>query len=363
MDLIRKGLNQLPTVNLYDFEDKTNSNYESFFMEKKNGKLKFISNGCYQTRNSSTIWCIEQADALFSWPDFGKIKILTNDGFKTVKDTDVCCIELASTLFSHVDCCEIKIITNHSYAEALIPWLDFGKIKILTNDGYTDALFSWQDYGKIKIITNANYSKETEYEYSSSDDSYKNLVPDFNFCKWQEVGINDYVETCNEIKEAGKQTFLIDKVGWIGNFETHTNRMILKDLGRRFSGHLDIRSIDWTNKFGFMSMPELVKTYSLLLDIEGYGYSGRLKYLLFSLRPLLLVDRPQKEFFFEFLKPWVHYIPVNRDLSDLLEQVLWAKNNYHEALKIAKAAAEFAEKYCTREAAFQQWNKIIQEIS
>jgi hypothetical protein len=273
-------------VECYDYENKKSPDYESFIVEKKNGKLNFVSNGGFQTRNSSTIWCIEQADAIFSWPDFAKIKIVTNDG----------------------------------------------------------------------------YAEDNEYSYSRTDTKYKNLVPDFNFRKWPEVGVEDYAEACNEIKLAGLKEYTINKVGWIGNTETNLNRVKLMELGQQYKEDLDIMSIDWHNKSGYISMPDLVKTYSMLLDIEGYGYSGRLKYLLFSSRPLLLVDRLHKEYFFEFLKPWTHYIPVNRDLSNLMEQVIWIKMNYSEALKIAKAAAEFADKYCTREYAFEQWNKIIQEI-
>jgi hypothetical protein len=272
---------------IYDYEDRSSSDYESFTVEKIDGGLKFVSNGGFQTRNSSTIWCIEQANNIYKWPDFKQIKIVTNDG----------------------------------------------------------------------------YPNENDYSYSRSDNSYKNLVPDFNFCRWPEVGINDYEETCREIHEAGRQEFAENKVGWIGNLNTNENRKRLNDLGQQFSEHLAIRSIDWASKQGFVSMPDLVKTYSILLDIEGYGYSGRLKFLLFSQRPLLVVDRPHKEFFFEFLKPWVHYIPVKRDLSNLIEIVLWTKNNYSEALKIAGAAAEFASKFCTRDYAFQQWDNVIRDIN
>lgn len=94
----------------------------------------------------------------------------------------------------------------------------------------------------------------------------------------------------------------------------------------------------------------MVKTYSILIDIEGNGYSGRLKYLLWTLIPLLFVDRPYKEYFFEFLEEWKHYIPVKRDLSDLVEKTELCLLNYSRAQEIAKNAYEFSKKYLTREA-------------
>ena len=74
---------------------------------------------------------------------------------------------------------------------------------------------------------------------------------------------------------------------------------------------------------------------------------------------MLLVERKHKEWFFEWLKPWIHYIPVKKDLSDLLIQVKWIKDNYMTAIHIAKSAADFANEHCTRDAAFKQWDKLI----
>jgi hypothetical protein len=98
------------------------------------------------------------------------------------------------------------------------------------------------------------------------------------------------------------------------------------------------------------------------MDIEGNGYSGRLKHLLWSHRPLLIVDRPYKEFFFEFLKEWEHYIPVKRDLSDLVEKTQWCFNHYDKALQIAENAYHFSKKYLTRDACYDKWNNIISKL-
>lgn len=75
------------------------------------------------------------------------------------------------------------------------------------------------------------------------------------------------------------------------------------------------------NSTKYISLPELVSMYSILIDIEGNGYSGRLKYLLWSHRPVIIIDRPHKEFFFKYLKEWEYYIPVKQDLSDLIEKL------------------------------------------
>ena len=109
----------------------------------------------------------------------------------------------------------------------------------------------------------------------------------------------------------------------------------------------------------YLSMPELVKRYSILIDVEGGGWSARLKFMLWSHRPLMLVDRPHKEYFFEHLVPWVHYIPVKRDMSDLVEKTQWCFDNYGKALAIAENAYNFSKQHLTREACYAQWNKVV----
>jgi len=93
--------------------------------------------------------------------------------------------------------------------------------------------------------------------------------------------------------------------------------------------------------------------------MEGNGYSGRLKHLLWSHRPVIIVDREHKEFFFDKLEPGKHYIPVKRDLSDLIINIKWCLENEKESKIIAENAYQFSKLYLTREYCFKKWNDII----
>lgn len=221
-----------------------------------------------------------------------------------------------------------------------------------------DQLYKWPDFSKIDIFTH-DYQRTNELTYSTND--YSTMIPDFNFCNWKEVGLHDYEICTHEIDTLGKMPFEVNKVGWIGNIDTNIRRKKLFDLGKKHD-FLDIMSINWKSKQNYISMQDLVKKYSILLDIEGYGYSGRLKYLLWSHRPILLVDRPHKEFFYEHLVPWEHYIPVKRDLEDLIEKTKWCLDHYEKAKEIAERAYLFAQKHVTRQSAYQQWDRIIKKI-
>jgi hypothetical protein len=229
----------------------------------------------------------------------------------------------------------------------------------------TDELYNFNDFNEIKIYTEDYERNSNDYTYSKQN-SYSNLVPDFNFHSWPQAGINDYENFVKEIDDAGLKNYEIHKVGWIGNVNTNFRRNRMLEIGNNNKESFDIFSMDWIhtnnimlNSTKYISTPDLVKKYSILIDIEGNGYSGRLKHLLWSHRPLLLVDRPHKEFFFEHLKPWEHYIPVERDLGDLIEKTKWCFDNYEKAQQIAENAYKFSKLHLTRNACYDKWYNII----
>ena len=38
-------------------------------------------------------------------------------------------------------------------------------------------------------------------------------------------------------------------------------------------------------------------------------------------------DSDYYEYFYRELEPWVHYVPLKRDISDVVEKVTWAREN------------------------------------
>ena len=53
----------------------------------------------------------------------------------------------------------------------------------------------------------------------------------------------------------------------------------------------------------------------------------RLPYLLAGGSLVFKQDSEYYEHFYYQLKPWVHYVPLRQDLSDVEEKVLWAVGN------------------------------------
>jgi len=58
---------------------------------------------------------------------------------------------------------------------------------------------------------------------------------------------------------------------------------------------------------------------------------------------------PTKDYIHDHLLPWMHYVPVQSDLSDLMDKLDWAETHPAEARKIAETATEFMRQMGTPE--------------
>jgi hypothetical protein len=161
-----------------------------------------------------------------------------------------------------------------------------------------------------------------------------------------QVGIATFDQVATSIASASVAEPIYPSLFWAGA-ASHPSRKYLLTL-RNDSAHYDFREIVWDRKdpdrlssSGYVSLIDHVQ-FKYLLDVEGNGYSGRVKLLMFTRRPIFLQDRPYKEYFYSDLKPYVHYIPVKRDFSDLQDQLTWAEVNPEQCQLIANQALDYA---------------------
>jgi Glycosyl transferase family 90 len=88
--------------------------------------------------------------------------------------------------------------------------------------------------------------------------------------------------------------------------------------------------------------------YRTLFHFLSKGFTGRFPLLLRSGSVVFKSSR-YREWFTGSLEPFKHYIPVNYDLSDLVEKVAWAHSHPQEAERIAAESMKLAETAFRRE--------------
>jgi hypothetical protein len=92
-------------------------------------------------------------------------------------------------------------------------------------------------------------------------------------------------------------------------------------------------------------------SYKYLLDIDGNAFSGRF-YAFLQSRSLTFKLAVFREWHYEWLKPWLHYIPLSLQGNDWLEAVRFfssTKLGHNEAERIAMASREWANKVIRKE--------------
>lgn len=86
--------------------------------------------------------------------------------------------------------------------------------------------------------------------------------------------------------------------------------------------------------------------YKYILDIDGNSVSWtRLPFIMIGGAVPLRPESEFKQWFHGDIKPYVHYVPIKDDLSDLVEQIEWLRQNDDKAREIQENGLAFAKKH------------------
>lgn len=253
----------------------------------------------------------------------------------------------------------ISVGGYESKNESTIRQIQLADLKYNFSD-FPCTIINTDDVDHIKEFYN---TRVLSYSTSKGRSTYKFTCPDFTFDHWKQVNINDYMEICNEISKMGQNKPETDMLGWRGA-ATHKNRDVL--VKKHDNKNIDAIFIWWDRKnpnklkcHNYVSIPDHAKKWRYLIDIEGRGWSARTKFLFFSRRVLFLQDRPFKEYYYPKIIPWVHYVPVKRDLSDLTENLNKIKNDLDLEKFICEESYKFATENLTRDACLYRWKTLL----
>ena len=109
-----------------------------------------------------------------------------------------------------------------------------------------------------------------------------------------------------------------------------------------------------------MSIKDMLK-YKYLLSIEGNDVATGLKWMLAS-NSVVLMPKPTIESWLMegLLKPYIHYVPLKDDFSDLDEILDWCKKNDGKCKEISENARRWMKQFMNNDEELKLHNKIVQ---
>jgi len=140
-----------------------------------------------------------------------------------------------------------------------------------------------------------------------------------------------------------------------------------KNRPRKLQGVKELMTIDIKSlPFGLIKplTPVEQSRYKYIIHIKGYVSAYRLSYELNMGSVILMVDDPDgyQMWFSHLLKPYIHYVPVKSDLSDLFEKIMWCRTNNEKMKEILKSCKQFYDEYMTKNGIYKYITTLFHSL-
>ncbi len=129
----------------------------------------------------------------------------------------------------------------------------------------------------------------------------------------------------------------------VRKFQHHPNHMIDIKYNELLQGYTNDKN---EYLLGDYKSLEQQLDYKFLISIEGNDVASNLKWMMLSNSVVLMPNPKICSWFMEDkLRPFVHYIPLNDDFSDLEDKYNWCLHNQGACEKISRNATQYIEQF------------------
>lgn len=164
----------------------------------------------------------------------------------------------------------------------------------------------------------------------------------------------------------------INKIVWRGGIhspQVEQSRMALLEFTKRqletdeHGDWIDVHEVNNKDDPNHLELGELAE-YRYQLDLGGLSGTawGGLRWKMCSGLLVFKVQSWASDWWYDTLSPWVHYIPVRSDVSDLYEQYQWAQEHPARAETMAEAGRLKCLETFGPEAAKAQYRSVVQSL-
>lgn len=248
-------------------------------------------------------------------------------------------------------------LVSHSYSE-YCPILS-----MCVTDRYADVLMpTWEDWARVQSYDSKFFVKPCKSYKETFDTPWSNKVATAVF-RGSTTGSGVTIETNPRLKLAWLSAVkkpVKDGIPYLDAGITKWNtrpRMLERE---KYIKTIEIEKLG----FGLVNKltPQEQSKYKYIINVDGHVSAYRLSLELSMGSVILLADSEWRVWYKHMLKPWVHYVPVKADLSDLIDQIQWCRNNDSKCQVIVKNAKEFFDKYLQKNGVLDYMQKTLVEL-
>jgi hypothetical protein len=215
-------------------------------------------------------------------------------------------------------------------------------------DGFADLLIpTWYDWGDVRSRENISFPTLPLFEpYSSFSTLWEDRFP---------IAVFRGSSTGNGVDENSNVRLKMARMGEEFVFDDDDD-LPLMDIGVTKVNHRprvcpktqQLRTVERD----FKCVPFLSKKkqseFKYIINVDGYVSSFRLFTELGMGSCILKTESEYSVWYSDKLIPYVHYVPILDDLSNLADTVKWCKRHDEECKQIATQAKEFWTEYCNK---------------
>lgn len=208
--------------------------------------------------------------------------------------------------------------------------------------GWGTQLHGWDNYIKAFITeTHGNYSWESKVNVGFFRGTLGMQTHTLGSCNWQNNAQCERADNWTQINRG---------VLYIRTRESPN----LFDIG-----FTSVKQKDNSPPGALDGVPKCVHSFRFT-DFQRFKYlinvgsnqdwAERLRVLLFTNSAIIKHEAETQEFFTPLLRPWIHYIPTDLMMTDLVNNVKWATQHDDEVKNIVQRQNAFAHRYINEKA-------------
>ena len=221
-------------------------------------------------------------------------------------------------------------LTSHKY-NTYAPILS-----MTTNNNFDDIpIPTWDDWTNIQCVNHNKYFPKP----CINKNSITNFCDNWNDKKEIAVfrgsstgdGVDEYTNTRIKLCSINSDLLNVGITNWNNRPRIH------RENGKLILSSFNVRN---KKKAEFLT-PKQQSFYKYIIHVDGHSSAFRLTLEMKMKSVLLIVDSDYYIWYKQKLEPYKHYIPIKKDLSDLLYVINWCKENDEKCKIIAENAYDF----------------------